>query len=75
MVRIIEAIYADGVLRPLDELELMEHQRVRLLVEPIDSQPGTDRAAALGRLRAHIEADTFSYGGSLPSRDELHDRV
>jgi len=75
MVRIIEAIYADGVLRPVGELRLPDQQRVRLTVEVIDGARTADRDSALARLLAHIERDQFSYGGPLPTRDELHDRV
>ncbi len=75
MVRIIEAIYAEGVLHPVDELKLPEQQRVRLLVEPLDGASPADRATALGKLLAHIERDSFSFPGPLPTRDELHDRV
>lgn len=38
----IEAIYERGVLRPLRPLELPEHTRVRLTVEPTPTHPLTD---------------------------------
>lgn len=75
MKRTVEAIYADGVLRPVEDLRLPEQQRVRLILEVLDGTAPRDRAAGLARLRDHIEHDTFSYGGPLPARDELHDRV
>ena len=31
-------VYEDGVLRPLDELDLAEHQKVRVTIEPIPSE-------------------------------------
>jgi uncharacterized protein (DUF433 family) len=33
MTKVIEAIYENGVLKPLDEVPLVEHQRVRLTIE------------------------------------------
>ncbi|MCS6922857.1 MAG: antitoxin family protein [Fimbriimonadales bacterium] len=38
----IEAVYERGVLRPLRPLELPEHTRVRLTVEPTPTHPLTD---------------------------------
>ncbi|MDW8322376.1 MAG: antitoxin family protein [Armatimonadota bacterium] len=38
----IEAIYERGVLRPLRPLELPEHTRVRLTIEPTPVHPLTD---------------------------------
>jgi predicted DNA-binding antitoxin AbrB/MazE fold protein len=35
MAQITEAIFAGGVLRPVDTLSLRESQRVRLIVDPI----------------------------------------
>lgn len=74
MVKVTEAIFSQGVLKPVDELELREQQRVRLIIETVDVTHDPDRAAALSRLRAGIESMTFSSSGPLPSRDELHDR-
>lgn len=74
MVKVTEAIFSQGVLKPVDELELREQQRVRLIIETVDVRHDSDRAAALGRLRAGIEGMGFSSSGPLPTRDELHDR-
>jgi predicted DNA-binding antitoxin AbrB/MazE fold protein len=74
MVRVTEAIFSQGVLKPVDELQLREQQRVSLIIETVDVRHDPDRAAALGRLRAGIDSMGFSSSGSLPSRDELHDR-
>ncbi len=73
MTQTIEAIYANGVLKPLDGLHLREQQRVRLILEPIQDA-ATDRQAALERLRAGIASMQFYSEGQLPPRDELHDR-
>ena len=74
MVRITEAVFSQGVLKPIGELQLREQQRVRLIIEPVDVGQDSDRAAALNRLRAGIASMSFSSSGPLPSRDELHDR-
>ena len=74
MVQVTEAVFSDGVLKPVDELQLREQQRVRLIIEPVDVGFDSDRAAALGRLRAGIASMRFSSSGPLPTRDELHDR-
>ena len=75
MVMIIEAIYSEGLLRPVDALKLPEQQRVRLIIESVECPSESARAAALSRLKERINKTHFSYGGRLPSRDELHDRV
>jgi predicted DNA-binding antitoxin AbrB/MazE fold protein len=74
MVQVTEAVFSQGVLKPVDELHLREQQRVRLIIEPVDVGQDSDRAAALSRLRAGIASMSFSSSGSLPTRDELHDR-
>ncbi len=74
MVQVIEAVFSQGVLKPVDRLRLREGQRVRLIIEPIEVGQGFDRAAALRRLREGIASMTFSSSGRLPTRDELHDR-
>lgn len=33
MAKTIEAVYENGTLKPLDEVELAEHQRVRVTIE------------------------------------------
>jgi predicted DNA-binding antitoxin AbrB/MazE fold protein len=73
MTQTIEAIYADGVLKPTAELPLRDNQRVRLTVETID-EPNMDREAAVARLKAGIASMNFFSEGTLPSREELHDR-
>lgn len=74
MTTIIEAIYADGQFKPIKALDLPNQQRVRLVVETIDGASSAKREAAFERIKARIARSKFSYGGLLPSRDELHDR-
>ncbi len=73
MTQTIEAVYTDGVLKPIAELPLRDNQRVRLTVETID-EPNVDREAAVARLKAGIASMNFFSEGTLPSREELHDR-
>ena len=73
MTRTFEAIYTDGVLKPTGDLPLRDNQRVRLTVETID-EPNMDREAAVARLKAGIASMRFFSEGTLPSREELHDR-
>jgi len=44
MVRVVEAIYEDGVLKPLEKLDLAERQHVRVTVQP-NEEPGGDEKA------------------------------
>jgi predicted DNA-binding antitoxin AbrB/MazE fold protein len=74
MAQVAEAVFSHGFLKPIGKLHLQEEQHVRLIIEPVGG-PRADRAAALRRLSAGIETMHFSLSGSLPSRDELHDRV
>ena len=74
MVQVTEAVFSQGVLKPVGELQLREQQRVRLIIEPVDAGQDFDRTAALNRLRAGIASMSFSSSGPLPARDELHDR-
>jgi predicted DNA-binding antitoxin AbrB/MazE fold protein len=73
MTRITEAMYRNGVLEPIDALDLREGQRVRVIVEPLADQR-QDRAMALARLTAGIDSMQFFSNGRLPARADLHDR-
>ena len=75
MTQITEAVYVQGVLKPVRELDLPDQQRVRIIVEPISGSMAANRDEALARLRAGTEQMNFHLQGSPPSRDELHDRV
>ena len=35
MAKVIEAIFENGVIRPLQAVELEEHQRVRVVITPL----------------------------------------
>ena len=75
----VEAIFQNGVFKPLSPPELREGERVDLTVErvaqgDIAEIEAVARGAALSRLRAGIASMNFCSSGPLPSRDELHDR-
>ncbi len=74
MTKVVEAIYSDGVLKPVEALELPEKQRVRLTIEPLDTCSDAQRQAALRRLFDRIERMNLHLSGPLPTRDELHER-
>lgn len=75
MTKVVEAIYTHGVLEPLESLDLLEKQRVRLIVQSIDGTVASDRQEGMRRLREGIASMNFRSSGPYPTRDELHDRV
>jgi predicted DNA-binding antitoxin AbrB/MazE fold protein len=54
MTQITEAVYSEGVLKPVDKLALRETQRVRLIIEPLDDRGEGNRSVALKRLLVGI---------------------
>src|ERR1700726_4173265 len=75
MTKVTEAVYSQGVLKPVEDLGLHEDQRVRLIVETVDDKVANrDSGAALARLKAGIAKMQFFSQGPLTSREELHDR-
>lgn len=42
MTKMFEAVYENGVLRPLESLDLRDHQRVRVMLQPAPAVPGED---------------------------------
>jgi predicted DNA-binding antitoxin AbrB/MazE fold protein len=73
VAEIVEAIYADGVLKPTRELPFRDNQRVLLTIETIH-EPERDREAAIARLKAGIASMNFFSEGPPPRREESHDR-
>ena len=70
----VEAVYSHGVFEPLESLNLPEKQRVRLTIEPVIEKSESERAAARRALVDRLRKSSLSYGGPLPTRDELHER-
>jgi predicted DNA-binding antitoxin AbrB/MazE fold protein len=75
MVQITEAVFSDGVLKPVGEVHLREQQRVRVIIEPMDGGAQSDRDEAIRRLKAGIERMNFRSKEPLPSRDDLQSRL
>jgi predicted DNA-binding antitoxin AbrB/MazE fold protein len=73
MTKRTEAVYSNGILRPVHDLGLVEGQRVHLIVVSVDERP-IDRAAAIAKLRAATTEMQFRSSGKFPTRDELHER-
>ena len=67
MTQITEAVYSEGVLKPVDKLILRETQRVRLIIEPLDDRLEGNRSAALKCLLVGIESMEFFSSGRLPT--------
>jgi predicted DNA-binding antitoxin AbrB/MazE fold protein len=45
MSQTVDAVYENGILRPIGPLQLQEHQQVRVTVEPVPSGVAEPRAA------------------------------
>lgn len=73
-VQYTEAIYSNGVLKPVEPLELGEGERVRLTVQRTGEAGARDREAAFRRLVEDGNRMNFRSQGPLPTRDELHER-
>lgn len=72
--QVTDAVYHNGLLRPLQPLDLKEGERVRVVVEKLESAEGPDREALLAKLKDGIVRMNFRSNGSYPTRDQLHDR-
>lgn len=75
MTRVVEAIYTDGVLKPVEALDLAEQQRVRLTIETLDGHAPDWCEAARRELIEGFKRSRLRLEGPPPTRDELHDRV
>lgn len=74
MKQVIEAIFSNGVLRPVHPLPLREDERVKITVESIDWPTAEERAQAIQRFNEGVERMKFRSNGPYPTRDELHER-
>ena len=83
MTRVVEAIYEDGMLKPLQDPELEEHQRVLLMirVEPQEGSQTTledwqrvyeglsdEEIAAIEALRESLASDSSNGSSARPGR-------
>lgn len=69
-----EAVFSDGVLKPVERLDLQENERVRVVVQPLNRPSDEARQAAFAELLAGIERMNFRSTQPYPSRDVLHER-
>jgi predicted DNA-binding antitoxin AbrB/MazE fold protein len=83
MTKVVEAIYSQGMLQPLEPLELPDRQRVELTVRTVengrDALPQMaptkeERERALHDLFAEIDRANLQLRVRMPTRDELHER-
>ena len=74
MVRITEATFQDGVFKPDEPLPIADSTRVRLVVEPIDSQDAARREASWAALQRLWRTSTLNSKGDRLTREQLHDR-
>lgn len=85
MTKVIEAIYSNGHLEPVEPLDLKENQRVTLTLqtheshdpakrkEKVGDPTSGDRRAARQRLVDFLTGSPLHIQGPLPSREELYD--
>ena len=73
MTRVTDAVYVNGLLRPLEPLPLEEQQVVRTTVEFADKHLG-ERQAARQRMIDGFDKLKLDTGGRAPKRDALYDR-
>lgn len=52
----VEAIYQDGIFKPLQEVQLQENQRVRLSVQPVEEKDARAWLEEVQQLRQRIVA-------------------
>jgi predicted DNA-binding antitoxin AbrB/MazE fold protein len=66
MVKTINAIYENGVLRPLEKLDLKESQRLKLIFEVVPSV--VEETQALIRARPEVVQEVAEHEEYLPER-------
>jgi len=71
----VAAIYEGGVFRPLDPVELPDHQRVQLRFEPIETRDMTTWLERVRARRERIEAERGNLLDSAPiiAADRMRD--
>lgn len=58
MSQVVHAVYENGVLRPLESLELRENQQVRITVEPFSGEAAGPLAPGAGDPLAGVRVST-----------------
>jgi predicted DNA-binding antitoxin AbrB/MazE fold protein len=72
MGRQLEAVYEQGILRPLEPLELAEHQRVRLTIEEKPVRLSWESAGAVNDRREELQwlaTESGPYAGDWVALD------
>jgi predicted DNA-binding antitoxin AbrB/MazE fold protein len=76
MTKTTDAIFSNGLLRPLEPLPLREQERVRITVESVEPEGTAVKGAAEARrsMIAGFDKMRLRTNGKPPSREELHER-
>ena len=69
MIRRVETVYENGMLRPLEPLPLAEHQHVTVVIT--EAQPVPDRSRLDADYLAAVRAEVAAMG-RIPTLDEIH---
>jgi len=67
MVQIINAIYEEGVLKPLQPLDIQEHAKVRVIIEP--EMP--ESHCSYQSIIAEIRKRQLNRGYKSPTREDV----
>jgi len=71
---VTEAIYSDGVLKPVTPLALPNDQRVQVIVRAVPGLSAPNRAELMRQLFEDMDQMEFFLEVPLPPRETLHDR-
>jgi predicted DNA-binding antitoxin AbrB/MazE fold protein len=75
MVQTVAATFDNGVFIPDEKLNLAEHTRVRLLVEPLEGgSEAARRDSAWAALEDAWQQTTLDSKGDRLTREQLHER-
>ncbi len=75
MFQILLATFEDGVLKPLEALELPPHAKVRLTIEMVDAgEEQRLREEAWASMEKFWRSSKINSRGERLTRDQLHER-
>lgn len=74
MVQILAATFKDGVFKPDQRPVLTDSARVRLVVETLEGENGSDSEQAWATLQELWKSSNFNSGGDRLNRQQLHER-
>jgi predicted DNA-binding antitoxin AbrB/MazE fold protein len=58
MAQIINAIYEEGVLKPLEPLDIKEHTKVRIIIEPEKDRKRSPHQLAIKTIQSYYDIGT-----------------